>query len=107
MSAERPTLERDPDWPSTRYSPVHVHGGEWCAKCVEHGVAEEVRRHSDQGLRDALADARLTILAHYRGEGFSVRTRPSVVRRQVRDIDALLGSPPTLDDEFAPVPDQP
>jgi len=22
----------------------HVHEGEWCAKCVEHGVAEEVRR---------------------------------------------------------------
>jgi hypothetical protein len=24
----------------------HVHQGEWCAKCVEHGVAEEVRRNA-------------------------------------------------------------
>jgi len=23
----------------------HVHRGEWCAKCVEHGVVEEVRRN--------------------------------------------------------------
>jgi hypothetical protein len=26
--------------------PRHVHEGEWCAKCVEHGVAEEVRRNA-------------------------------------------------------------
>ena len=23
----------------------HVHRGEWCAKCVEHGLVEEVRRN--------------------------------------------------------------
>jgi len=23
----------------------HVHRGEWCAKCVEHGFVEEVRRN--------------------------------------------------------------
>jgi len=25
----------------------HVHVGEWCAKCVEHGVAEQVRRERE------------------------------------------------------------
>jgi hypothetical protein len=25
----------------------HVHRDEWCAKCVEHGVVEEVRRNLD------------------------------------------------------------
>jgi hypothetical protein len=46
-------------------------------------------------LREALADARETIIAHYVEQAFSPRTRPSVVRGQVREIDQLLGRPPT------------
>ena len=55
-------------------------------------------------LRAALEDARETILAHYRQEPFAIRTRPSVVRAQVREIDELLGNPPTRNEEFAFTP---
>jgi hypothetical protein len=57
-------------------------------------------------LRAALADARQTILAHYFGAAFHPRTRPSVVRGQIREIERLLGNaPPNFDDlagEWAP-----
>jgi len=34
-------LEIQPVAPAedTRYNPTHVHDGEWCAACVEHGRA--------------------------------------------------------------------
>lgn len=47
------------------------------------------------GLVGALRDARLTILAHHFERAYDLRTRPSVVRTQVREIDRLLGEPPT------------
>lgn len=34
---------------------VHVHDGEWCAKCVEHGVVEEVRRNMTKDEAPAVA----------------------------------------------------
>lgn len=27
---------------------THVHDGEWCAKCVEHGVVEQAHRMQDE-----------------------------------------------------------
>ena len=34
---------------------AHSHEGEWCAKCVEHGVVEEVRRNAEpSGFLDSI-----------------------------------------------------
>jgi hypothetical protein len=81
-----------------------MEGGTWADMRDD---LNKVRAEAAAGLlalREALADARLTLIAAAEGKAFDIRLRPSVLRRHVADVDKLLADTATAAAEIeAPI----